>query len=290
MTSIRFILPILFVLRAWFLTAQSFTSESGDLYSTNDPIKYSCSVTVLTGVLKKTDKIDFYAPKGTKYSAIILEMTQDYQPVNEIKAGQFGNIVVKFSQDFSGAKDYPTYKSKILPSGSAPNSAATNIEEKAASSFVTTLNGKEWKAKVPYKGALLMRKGLSYLNINKSCLQLQFGSTIPSDQRTLTIQIFNPRESPAKYTARDMEVNFSGAASAADKSPAIYGFVNGKSFPDFTLEIKEWKNAGNNRVLISGVITGELPEVVLLGKSDKKVRFENGRFQNVEVEIINENK
>lgn len=285
----KFFFPVLLLLFKGFSgLCQSFTAESGDLYMTDDPLKYSCSVTVLSGVLKKTDKIDFYAPKGTKYTAIILEMTQDYQPVNEIKSGQYGSIVVKFSQSFSGSKDYPTYKSKILPSGSSGVSAPSTTEEKSAPHFTAMLDGKAWRGKITYKGALLGRKGFSPLNIKKPCLQLQFGSTIPSDERSLTIQIFYPKESPAKYTAKDMEVNFSGSAGEHDKSPAIYGFVNGKSQPDFTLEIQEWKSLGNNKAQISGTISGELPEVMLLGKSGRKVRFENGRFQNVEVEIINE--
>lgn len=279
----------LFLLTGNYLaSAQSFTAESGDLYMTDDPLKYSCSVTVLSGVLKKTDKLDFYAPKGTKFSAVILEMTQDYQPVNEIKAGQFGNIVVKFTQSFSGTKDYPTYKSKILPSGSSAGNITSAAEEKSAPHLTAILDGKEWKGKVTYKGALFGRKGFSALKINKPILQLQFGSTIPSDERLLTIQIFYPKESPAKYTAKDMEVNFSGSAGEHDKNPGIYGFVNGKSLPDFTLEIKEWKSLGSNKVRISGTISGELPEVVILGKSGKKVKIENGSFQNVEVEIINE--
>ncbi len=283
-----FFLILILLINGFYGLCQSFTAESGDLYMTDDPLKYSCSVTVLTGTLKKTDKLDFYAPKGTRFSAVILEMTQDYQPVNEIKAGQFGNIVVKFSQSFSGTKDYPTYKSKILPAGSNAGNITSTGGEKSASHFTAMLDGKEWKGKVTYKGALFGRKGFSPLNINKPCLQLQFGSTIPSDERLLTIQIFYPKEAPAKYTAKDMEVNFSGSAGEHDKNPSMYGFVNGKSQPDFTLEIKEWKSLGNNRAQISGTISGELPEVVLFGKSGKKVRFENGRFQNVEVEIISE--
>ncbi len=272
------------------INAQSFTAESGDIYSTDDPLKYNCSVTVLSGVLKKTDRVDFYAPKGTKFTATILEMTQDYQPVNEIKSGQFGNIVVKFSQSFSGLKDYPTYKSKILPAGSSgDNTVVTNTENNTTvPHFITMLNGKEWKGKITYKGALLGRNGFKPLNINKPCMQIQFASINSPDDRTLTIQIFYPKESPAKYTAKDMEVLFIGSETGTKENILTFGFVNGKSMPNFTMEVKEWKNIGNNRAKISGEITGELPETVILGKSDRKVTFTNGKFKDVEVEIISE--
>lgn len=272
-----------------FALSQSFTAESGDIYITDDPLKYSCSVTVLTGTLKKTDKVDFYAPKGTKFTATILEMTQNYEPVNEIKAGQFGSIVVKFSQSFSGLKDYPTYKSKILPSGSSADNTTVSTENNTAvPHFTTLLNGKEWKGKITYKGALLGRNGFRPLNINKPCMQIQFASTTLPDDRTLTIQVFYPKESPAKYTAKDLEVLFIGSETGQKENILTFGFVNGKSMPNFTFEVKEWKNTGNNKAKISGEIKGELPETVLLGKSDRKITFTNGTFKDVEVEIINE--
>lgn len=267
---------------------QSFTAESGDIYITDDPLKYSCSITVLSGVLKKTDKVDFYAPKGTKFTATILEMTQNYEPVNEIKAGQFGSVIVQFSQSFSGLKDYPTYKSKILPSGSSADNTTVSTENNVViPHFTTLLNGKEWKGKITYKGALLGRNGFSPLNINKPCMQIQFASTTLPDDRTLTIQVFYPKENPAKYTAKDMEVLFIGSETGQKENILTFGFVNGKGMPNFTLEIKEWKNTGNNKAKISGEIKGELPETVLLGKSDRKVTFTNGVFKDVEVEIIN---
>lgn len=269
--------------------AQAFTAESGDLYATDDPLKYNCGVTVLTGTMRITDKIDFYSPKGTKFSATILEMTQDYNPVNEIKAGQYGQIVVKFSQGFSGVKDYPTYKSKILPSGSAVQGVVIeDKDDKSKYEFTSRLNNKDWNAKVSYKGALLGRNGFKPLNINKPCLQLQFSSVMLPDNRTLTLQVFYPKEIPAKYSAKDLEVLFIGSEAGEPGKSEMYGFVNGEKFPNFTLEIKEWKSIDNSKAIISGKIEGELPEISIIGRSNKKVKFENGVFENVKVEIIDE--
>lgn len=119
-------------------------------------------------------------------------------------------------------------------------------------------------------------------------MQIQFGSINSPDDRTLTIQVFYPKEGPAKYTAKDMEVLFIGSETGTKENILTFGFVNGKSTPNFTFEVTEWRNTGNNKAKISGEITGELPETVILGKSDRKVTFTNGKFKDVEVEIISE--
>lgn len=90
--------------------------------------------------------------------------------------------------------------------------------------------------------------------------------------------MFHPKEKPHLYHSSDLEVNFSGSEIGDSKNPYIYGFKNGK------LEVKEWVREGN-KIKISGILSGELPEVVLIGKSTNKIQFNNVKFNNVLVEV-----
>ncbi|MDW8228646.1 MAG: hypothetical protein RMJ33_02300 [Saprospiraceae bacterium] len=271
--------------------AQTFTAETGDMYFGDADNERVGLLRIQSGAIKKGEKLDIYAPTGRKFTATVVKITnQDYQEVGQAKAGEYASFTLKFTEDPSTGKDYLTSGFKVYPSGFQANTAAIKAEsdKKTAESarFKATLDGKPFRGRVTYKGALLLRKGFPPL-VDKPCLQLQFACVDAPDDRILTIQVFYPKEAPARYTAKDMEVNFSGAVDGNPSNTTLFGFVNGKAFPNFTLEITQWKATGN-KALISGKINGELPEVKLLGRSNKVNRFENGLFEDIEVEIINE--
>lgn len=271
--------------------AQKFTAETGYLYTGEKETELSGGMEILSGVIKKNDKIDIYAPTGRKFTATITKITGEAnQEVAQIKAGEYGYFYFRFTENPSKGSDYITKGYKVYPSGFQVNTAAMKAESDAKLSasvnFKSTLDGKPFRAKVTYKGASLWRKGVKNY-IEKPYLQLQFASVDAPDTRILTIQVINPKEAPAKYSSKDMEVNFSGAVDGNTAHTSIFGFVNGKATPNFTLEITKWQSSGN-KAIISGKINGDLPEVKILGRSTKFNHFENGVFENIEIEIINE--
>jgi len=203
------------------------------------------------------------------------------EELGQLKAGEYGYFDLKFTENPSTGKDYVNKGYKVYPAGFQANTTAMKAEadKKLAESvnFKATLDGKAFRGKVTYKGASLWRKGVKNFAYNKPYLQLQFGCVDLPDTRTLTVQIFSPKESTASYSVKDMEVNFSGAVDGNSANTTIFGFVNGKATPNFTLEITKWQALGN-KAIISGKINGELPEVKILGRSTKVNRFENGVF------------
>lgn len=272
--------------------AQTFTAETGYLYLGDKETEMNGGLEIKSGVIKKNDKIDIYAPTGRKFTATIVKMTgENRQEVNQIKAGEYGYFDLIFTENPSTGKDYVNKGFKVYPAGFQANTTAMKAESDAklttSVNFKSTLDGKAFRGKITYKGASLWRKGVKNFAYNKPYLQLQFGCVDAPDTRILTVQVFNPKESTASYTAKDMEVNFSGTTDGNTTNTTIFGFVNGKATPNFTLEITKWQASGN-KVIISGKINGELPEVKILGRSTKVNRFENGVFENIEVEIFND--
>ncbi|MCU0324906.1 MAG: hypothetical protein MUF45_06580 [Spirosomaceae bacterium] len=272
--------------------AQTFTAETGYLYLGEKETELSGGMEILSGIIKKNDKIDIYAPTGRKFTATIVKISgKDNSEVNQIKAGENGYFDFRFTENPSKGNDYVTKGYKVYPAGFQVNTGSIKAEADAKLSasvnFKSTLDGKPFRGKVTYKGASLWRKGVKNFAYDKPYLQLQFASVDVPDTRSLTIQVFNPKETPAKYSSKDMEVNFSGTIDGNTANTTIFGFVNGKATPNFTLEIAKWQSSGN-KAIISGKINGDLPEVKILGRSTKVNRFENGVFENIEVEIFNE--
>ena len=272
--------------------AQTFTAETGYLYLGEKDTELSGGMEIKSGIVKKNDKIDIYAPTGRRFTATITKISgKENQEVAQIKAGEYGYFDFRFTENPSKGSDYVTKGYKVYPAGFQANTTSMKAEADAKLSasvnFKSTLDGKAFRAKVTYKGASLWRKGVKNFADNKPYLQLQFGCVDAPDTRTLTILVFNPKESTASYTAKNMEVNFSGTVDGNSANTTIFGFVNGKASPNFTLEITKWQASGN-KAIISGKINGELPEVKILGRSTKVNRFENGVFENIEVEIFNE--
>ncbi|MCP9763549.1 hypothetical protein [Lacihabitans soyangensis] len=272
--------------------AQSFTAEVGTLFLSDKPTEQFGNLKILTGVIKKGDKIEIYAETGRKFTATITKIKGDSDDeVKLLKAGEYGFFDLTFTEDPGTGKDYLRAGYKAYSLGYKPNIASIKADAEAkvtaSVNFKSTLDGKPFRGKVTYKGASYWRKGVKNL-LEKPYLQLQFRAVDEPDDRNLTIQIFYPKESVAKYTAKDMEVNFSGTADGNTTNTEMYGFVNGKGNTDFSLEITKWQKISSKKAIISGKISGELKEVKLLGTPKLKHRFSDGIFENVEVEVFNE--
>jgi hypothetical protein len=270
--------------------AQSFTAKTGYLYLGEKDTELNGGMEILSGVIRKNDKIDIYAPSGRKFTATITKISgKSNEEVSQVKAGEYGYFDLKFTENPSTGKDYVNKDYKVYPAGFKINTSEMKTEAEAkitaSTNFKSTLDGKIWNAKVTYKGASFWRKGIKNY-IEKPYLQLQFASVQAPDERLITIQVFNPKESVAKYTAKDMEVNFSGTADGNTANTEMYGFVNGKGNTDFSLEITKWQKISSKKAIISGKISGELKEVKLLGTPKLKHRFSDGIFENIEVEVF----
>ena len=272
--------------------AQSFTAKTGYMYLGEKDTELNGGMEVLSGIIKKNDKIDIYAPSGRKFTATILKISgKNNDELNQVKVGEYGYFDLKFAENPSTGKDYVNKDYKVYPAGFKVNTSEmkAGAEAKTAASvnFKSKLNGKNWNAKVTYKGASFWRKGVKGL-LEKPYMQLQFASVQTPDERLITIQVLYPKESPAKYVSKDLEVNFSGTPDGNTAHTEIYGFVNGKGNTDFSLEITKWQKVSSSKAIISGKISGDLKEVKLLGTPKLIHRFSDGVFENIEVEIFNE--
>lgn len=283
---------VFFLLLSPWAFAQSFSAEIiGEVFMGYPDGNFSTVFKIVSGSLKKGDKVDIYAETGRKFTCTINKIEIDEVGDNRIadlaKAGETAFVDFFTSDNTTGGADYLKKGYKIYPSGfkvpEGANAVSTVISQKTQ--FNTTLDGKAFKGSVTYKGATLWRKGVKNYQ-ERPYLMLQFASVDAIDNRTLTVQVFNPQEAPAKYSAKDMEVNFSGAKDGKKENTTIFGFINGKANPPFVLEVTKWQKISMDKAIISGKISGELPEVSLFGVGKRLNKFENGIFEGVEVEIF----
>jgi hypothetical protein len=270
--------------------AQSFTAKTGYLYLGEKETELNGGMEILSGVVKKNDKIEIYAPTGRKFTATITKISgKGNEEVSVVKAGEYGYFDLKFTENPSTGKDYINKDYKVYPAGFKANTSEMKAESDsklaANVNFKSKLNGKTWNAKVTYKGASFWKKGVKNL-LEKPYLQLQFASVQTPDERLLTVQVFYPKETPAKYASKDLEVNFSGTPDGNIANTEMYGFVNGKGNTDFSLEITKWQKVSPTKAILSGKIMGELKEVKLLGTPKLIHRFSDGIFENIEVEVF----
>lgn len=271
--------------------SQSFVAETGDIYIGEPEGNYYGLISVKSGVLKLNDKIDIYTASGFKYTAVVtaIKDLDSKQQVKEIKTGKDGYV------DFTTKDKAPKYEDalrkgyKIFPAGYNASTGATKADAKAAIektvSLKVTLDGQPFRGKVSVHGASFWKKGVKGV-LEKPYMQLQFMSVDAPDSRALTIQIMQPKETAAVYNSKDLEVNFSGAADGNVKNTTLFGFANGKGDTDFKIEITKYEKLGPNKARISGKISGSLKNVTLNGFGSKKTVFENGVFENIEVEVF----
>jgi hypothetical protein len=265
------------------LLAQRFSAYTRDMYLTDNEKVLSGMLTVELGQIAKTDTLHIYAETGRRFTATIIKISdRDEQELTSLGAGQSADFRLLFTENPSTGKDYLRAGYKVYPSDYSPASTVNATSSQAQ--LQSTIDGKKFQGKITYKGALYLKKGIKGMN-EKPYLQLQFAAANAPDERILTIQIFNPKEAKAKYTAADLEINFSGSPDGNKDNTVLYGFVNGKATENFNIEISKWQRSGN-KVIISGKFGGILPEVLVIGRSKNKIRFENAVFEDVELEIF----
>jgi hypothetical protein len=267
---------------------QNFVAETGDIYIGEPKGNYYGIFNVRSGLLKNTDALEIYSGSGFKYSARIIKITDlDTRAVlKEVKGGQSVFIDFFTADDPGNYNDALKKGFKVYLKGTKPELIVASAETKKAD-FTAILDGKPFKAALTFKGATLWRKGVKNFADGKPYLLLQFGSIALPDDRIISIQVFNPKEAPASYGVKDMEINFSGAIDGKKEHTTMYGFVNGKADTDFRMEITRWQPISDKKAIISGKISGDLKEIKILGVARKINKFENGFFDNIEVELMN---
>jgi hypothetical protein len=137
--------------------AQRFTAETGYLYPGEKETEVSGDLEILSGVIKKNDKIDIYAPTGRKFTATITKITgKANQEVAQVKAGEYGYFYFSFTENPLKGNDYIRKGYKVYPFGFQVDTAAMKAEYdaklSASANFKCTLDGKPFRAKVTYGG------------------------------------------------------------------------------------------------------------------------------------------
>ncbi len=267
---------------------QSFIAEIGDVFMGSEKNAFFGSITVLTGVLNKNDKIEIYAETGRKFTAKITKLeADDVKDVNFVKAGQ-KYVMADFitEEDALSGKDYLRKGYKVFPQGFKVDDKKNAISNSAKNAnFTTLLNEKPWKYYIDFKGASFFSKGAKNI-LEMPFIQLAFVPIHPTDNRHLVIRLINAKTGIGIYNLpQNTEVLFAGAESGKDTDSKIFGkSKTANSEVPFSIEITEWKTSGN-KVIISGKISGKLKETIAFGKK-QELEFRKGVFENVEVEIF----
>jgi hypothetical protein len=280
---------LLFSLNAF---GQTFTAETLDIYIGEPKGNYYGAFKILSGVMKNGEEVVIYAETGRKFICKITKLEdKNNNPLTQAKAGEIVYVDFFTKDDAQSGNDYLRKGYKVFPknyniAGNTNQKSPVPVSTKKAQ-FQATLDGKPYRANITYKGASYWRKGVKNYR-NEPYLQLFFGNADAVDDRTLLIQIIKPKETIAKYTENDLEILLSGAVDGKKENTTFYGFVNGKADTKFTVEITKWQTVSNKKAIISGKVYGELRETKLIVAGKNINKFENGVFENVEVEIFNE--
>jgi hypothetical protein len=281
------------LLLSFSVVGQSFTAETGIIFIDGaSQGEYYGGIKVLTGVLKKGDEIDVYAPTGRRFTFKITKLElDDNKDAAEARPKQFVMAVLFSKERADQGKDainqgYVVYPKGFLPkNGAAINSAAT---EKPV--FTAIINGKFYNSKLNSRGAFYYTKGVKGF-VDEPFVQLAFASLDVVDNRYFLIQIKSPKEGTATYnSSQNIAVNFSGSIDGKSENAKVYGFdKNVAANTKFTIEITKWQRISDSKISISGRMNGDLPQnLAILGKKET-LKLENGLFENIEVEVFTEN-
>ncbi len=277
---------LFFLLCGQVVSGQSFTAEIGDIFMGSEKNAFFGGITVLSGVLKKNEKIEIYAETGRRFTAKITKLeADDVKDVNFVKAGQkyvMADFIIE--EDALSGKDYLRKGYKVFPQGFKVE-YKNNANSSKRANFTTLLDDKPWKYYVDFKGASFFPKGAKDI-LEMPFIQLAFVPIHPTDNRHLVIRLLNAKAGIGIYNLpQNTEVLFAGAESGKDTDSKIFGkSKTAHSEVPFSIEITEWKTSGN-KAIISGKISGKLKETIAFGKK-QELEFKNGVFENVEMEIF----
>jgi hypothetical protein len=264
------------------ITAQSFTAETGYIYTGNSNKEFFGAFTIKSGTIKKSDKLDIYAETGRKFQATITKMTVNGNEVQSAKAGQNVSIDFTTTEDATTGNDYLRKGYQVYPKNFKTLATKTNNITGQPDKLTAVINGKAYRA-ASFNNAYY-KKGLKKFAYNLPFVQFSFVNNDTTDTRSFLVQIFNPKEGTAAYGPESSELNFSGSEDGKMEHEKIYGYLKG-SKDKFKITITKWENKGGNKIIISGKMEGEI--FTTLGKKDS-IKIENGVFENVEVTLFSE--
>lgn len=259
--------------------AQTFTAETGYIYTGSTNKEFFGAFNIQSGTIKKSDKLDIYAETGRKFQAVIKKITVSGAEVQSAKAGQDVSIDFVTTEDATTGKDYLRKGYKVYPRDFKNIVAKTNNITGQPDKFTAILAGKTYRA-ASFNNAFY-KKGIKGFAYNLPFIQLSFVNNDTTDTRSFLIQLFNPEEAPAAYGPENSELNFSGAANGKKEHSKVYGFVKGAK-EKFAITITKWEKKGAGKVIISGKMEGNITQVP--GKNET-LKLENGTFENVEVVV-----
>ena len=259
--------------------AQTFTAETGYIYTGSTNKEFFGAFNIQSGTIKKSDKLDIYAETGRKFQAVIKKITVSGTEVQSAKAGQDVSIDFVTTEDATTGKDYLRKGYKVYPRDFKNIVAKTNNITGQPDKFTATLAGKSYRA-ASFNNAFY-KKGIKNFAYNLPFLQFSFVNNDTTDTRSFLIQVFNPTEGPATYGPESSELNFSGAANGKKEHSKVYGFIKGAK-EKFTITITKWEKKSSNTAVVSGTMAGNLTQV--LGTKEV-LKLENGVFVNAEVII-----
>lgn len=275
----KFLFVTVFVFACSTLPAQSFTGETGYIYTGNTNKEFYGTIDIKSGVLKKTDQLDIFAGSGRKFQASIKKMTIDGTEVQSAKAGAYVTIDFVTAEDATTGNDYLRKGYLVLPrnfkGGVSNPENASGYPDK----FTATLGGKPYRAACfnngYYPGGI---KGVSY---GLPFIQFSIVNNNRTDTRSFLVQIFNPSPAPGVYGTASTEVNLSGSEDGKKEHEIIYGYMKGAA-EKFKIQITQWEKQSGGRIIVSGKMEGTLTQVTASGKKEV-IKLENGVFENVEV-------
>ncbi len=198
--------------------------------------EYACSIKVEKGILKVGHKIDAYGADGLKFTFEVKDISVDDRKVTETGPTSYAFVGLKSagkSKGFDQGFNIVGFGEKI---GDSSNLAATqikNIDIKAEASCL--IDGKNWAGNGYANSHLYYTKGVKLMDTNKPYLLLAFSSTLPPDDRQLTLTFHDFKGNLGKYNKEKIEILLSGSADGNKKAPTLQGHKMPSMSSDFII-------------------------------------------------------
>lgn len=144
-------------------------------------------------------------------------------------------------------------------------------------SFTAMIDGQAWTGAADAASFGWFPNGMPESESTASALQMVFNSTVPGDERQLTIWVSAYPMQVGIVPVENVEVSLAGSHAGGD---GHYGF-SAQTGHDLQLEIVLWEATESGNYLISGTLGGTLT----MASDTSTVIVENGLFENVEVPV-----
>jgi hypothetical protein len=248
--------------------------------------QYSGGLAIKEGTLKIGQTITVNDDGGHKYQFTVKEI-KDYDTDNLVPQaiGPISCFIVIQSTDGR--------KADQITGGFTFGSEERTASEKVKHSTTCMLNGKKWHGVNFYKSASYFPTGSALLKMEKPLIILAFKAADLPDNRQLTFQIVNQALKVGKVPYDTFEAGISGSEEGKPEKDCLTsnwkdGQANTIHTP-FNLQITKAEKL-NNHYIVSGIYEGKLYGFNLfekmIGKMCGDIALFNGKFENIEVEII----